>query len=117
MNLGTETYAEIQELLQALGNKLVFVGIALPVLGIIGFKTTAPQDDTHFQPMIEEQTVNVFLSTKDVLTNTLIIEMDATFTASDGINTYTYLILQHPIPQMDGWSRLPCNVIATEPTV
>jgi hypothetical protein len=113
MNIGTETYEEIQEILQALGNELIFAGITLPVLGMVGFKTTQPQDDTHFQPVIEEQTVNIFVSTKDVLTYRNIIVMDTTCTSSDGINTYTYLLLQNPIPQMDGWSRLPCNIIDT----
>lgn len=59
--------------------------------------------------IVEQQQYNFYVSTKDTLDN--IVKEDMEFTYSDDSYLYTFAVSRDPIPELDGWSRIPAHLI------
>lgn len=106
-----ELESEIQKDLDIMG-ELIYITInnlLVPVKSIYGFSTVRLQDDNGFRAVIEQQMFNFYVSTADVKTYGIVA--DLTFYVQDHTNKYTFTIMQKPVPSLDGWSRLSCNII------
>jgi len=117
MVVDVNSYTEIQKLLKDIGTEVTFPVPVYPVTpatilyAIQGFRTSALQDDHSFNAVTDTQNFNFFFSTQDVKTYSSLFNPDNTFTLTDGVNVYTFLILNSAVPQMDGFSKVACNII------
>jgi len=96
-----ETYADIQETLQADGDMLVF-----PTFSILGLHSTTTIL-LHGHPTlasVEEQEYYFLASTLDVINNN--ISEGNTFITSDTIFNYYFKVVRNHIPFTDGWSKI-----------
>lgn len=104
-----ETYEEIQETLQEGGIILYF-----PNFNIYGIQ----ESSTTFlrgEPSLSEVSVqeyNFYVSTQDCVDNQ--VREGIELQVKDSTYTFTLNILNNPIPFIDGWSRLPVEMIRKE---
>lgn len=110
-----ELEADIQKDLDIMG-EIIYITInnlVVPVKSIYGFSTVRLQDDSSFRAVIEQQMFNFYVSTLDVKTYGIV--PDLSFYVQDSADKYTFTIMQRPVPCLDGWSRLACNLVMITP--
>lgn len=100
-----ETYAEIQETLEELGEVLTLSAGTL--YGILEIERTFLEGQSSFSS-VEAIEFNYIVSTQDYAT--LLITTGTTFTNTDGIFTYTFEVAREAAHTSDGWSRMACNL-------
>ena len=105
-----ETYAEIQQLLELDGEVLTFASGTL--LACKGISTSLLRQEPSFSE-VEQQEFNFYASTQDLLN--FIIDDETTFTTTDGLYIYSFLVLRNPIHYTDGWSRIPATLTGKIP--
>jgi len=119
-----ESDAEIQKDLQTMGVEIDFSTYSIDfycidgyfpfnsIKAIPGFSTVHLQDVSSFRSVIEEQDFNFYASMQDIITYNLFT--DLVFRMTDNINNYYFVIMQKPVPSMDGWARIACNLVNIE---
>ncbi|MCX6733060.1 MAG: hypothetical protein NTV98_05990 [Candidatus Roizmanbacteria bacterium] len=119
-----ESDTEIQKDLQTIGVEIDFSTYSIDfycvdayfpfnsIKAIPGFSTVRLQDVSSFRSVIEEQDFNFYASMRDIITHKL--AADLMFRMTDTINNYYFLIMQKPVPSMDGWARIACNLVKIE---
>lgn len=110
MNNFQETEAEIQQTLAIFGVDLTLQTGSIK--GILGFQTIKLQDEHYYRTVATQQDFVMQLSTKDCITHNL--KEDVQFQVQDEAYKYIFTVTIGPIPNMDGWSSMACNVTSRE---
>lgn len=104
-----EDYALIKEILEESGLILDFSSYYL--WAIPSHHTNILHGETSLS-IVEQQQFNFYVSTKDTVDNEVL--EDAEFSFSDGVYIYTFAVSRAPIPEFDGWSRIPAHLVLRE---
>jgi len=104
-----DTYEEIVEVLNEAGVLMDF-GL-FEIYGIMGSSTSRLTQEPSYADIFQ-QDFNFYVSTQDCVDENIIENL--IFTTEDATYSYTYLVLQNPIPFNDGWSVVPAQVTSRE---
>jgi len=100
----------IQKVLQISGESLSFDNGT--ILSIPSFRVDRLYSQEITNYIVEQQEFNFHISTKDSLD--LELKVDDICTLQNNSFIFTFKLDDKPIPYLDGWSRIPVNLISRE---
>jgi hypothetical protein len=103
-----ETQEDIDQYLEELGDVLTFSGYTLYGFPGVEVSFLTRGEDAVYGTEVQEFSFQT--STKACKDNS--VAVGNTFTYTDGLYTYTFKVLESPISDLTGWSRLKTSFVS-----